>query len=199
MSVVNESSSTSISISEPVIKLTKFTTTSNITLHTTTTMAVTTTTKPTTTTTTKSTTSTGKPTTETAKSTTQTTASSTNSDLEYLAIAIYAEAGGDAVSDTVRIMVGNVVLNRVRSSRFPNTIYEVLTQKHQYGMFWKTGIAWPARHTNAGEKHAVKRAYDIAQRVLDGESLLPCDVIYQAEFPQGTETVYYESGYYFCR
>ena len=123
----------------------------------------------------------------------------TDEELEMLALVIYQEAGADYCSDETRLMVGTVVMNRVADDRFPNTIYEVLTQRAQYGRLHWTGIVWPARASNSGEAHAVERAYQLAERILLGERLLPGDVIWQAEFKQGTEVVAYQDGMYFCR
>jgi len=123
----------------------------------------------------------------------------TEAELEALAIVIYQEAGGDACSDETRIMVGNVVMNRVADERFPDTIEEVLLQKQQYGRLYWTGLVWPERASQSVEAHAVERAYDCAERVLEGERLLPEDVIWQAEFTQGTEIVAHQDGFYFCR
>lgn len=120
-------------------------------------------------------------------------------DLEMLALVIYQEAGGDACSDETRLMVGNVVMNRVASDLFPDTIEEVLLQKRQYGRLHWTGLVWPERASQSVEAHAVQRAYDCAERVLEGERLLPEDVIWQAEFVQGTEIVAQQDGFYFCR
>lgn len=120
-------------------------------------------------------------------------------DLEMLALVIYQEAGGDACSDETRLMVGNVVMNRVASDRFPDTIEEVLLQERQYGRLHWTGLVWPERASKPEEAHAVQRAYDCAERVLEGERLLPDDVIWQAEFKQGTEVVAEQDGMYFCR
>lgn len=123
----------------------------------------------------------------------------TAEELEMIALVIYQEAGGDASSDETRLMVGTVVMNRVADSRFPDTIYEVLTQKSQYGLLHWTGIVWPERASYASEAHAVARAYECAERILLGERFLPEDVIFQAEFEQGIETVAYSDGMYFCR
>lgn len=120
-------------------------------------------------------------------------------DLEMLALVIYQEAGGDACSDETRLMVGNVVLNRVADDRFPDTIEEVLLQKQQYGRLHWTGLQWAERASKPEEAHAVERAYECAEQLLEGERLLPDDVIWQAEFPQGTETVAEQDGFYFCR
>lgn len=123
----------------------------------------------------------------------------TEAELEAMAIVIYQEAGGDACSDETRIMVGNVVMNRVADERFPDTIEEVLLSKRQYGRLHWTGLVWADRASKPEEAHAVERAYDCARRVLEGERLLPDDVIWQAEFVQGTEIVAQQDGFYFCR
>lgn len=123
----------------------------------------------------------------------------TADELEMMALVIYTEAGGDACSDKTRLMVGNVVMNRVSDSRFPSTLCSVLMQEGQYGRFYWTGLVWPAKASDPTEEHAVERAYACAERVLLGEKLLPEDVIWQAEFIQGTEVVTYQDGMYFCR
>lgn len=123
----------------------------------------------------------------------------TEAELEAMAIVIYQEAGGDACSDETRIMVGNVVMNRVADERFPDTIEEVLLAKRQYGRLHWTGLVWPERASQSVEAHAVERAYDCAKRVLEGERLLPDDVIWQSEHIQGTEIVVHQDGFYFCR
>lgn len=123
----------------------------------------------------------------------------TEEELEILAIIIYQEAGANAISDETRLMVGNVFLNRVYSDGFPDTFREVALQARQYGTLHWTGIRWPERAQDAAEEQAVQRAYDIAKRLLDGERVLDEDVVWQAEFQQGTEVVAYSDGIYFCR
>lgn len=123
----------------------------------------------------------------------------TEEDLEILALIIYQEAGGDACSDETRQMVGTVVLNRVASPYFPDTIKDVALQRAQYGLLYWTGIKWPDRAELPQEAHAVARAYECAEQLLEGDRALPADVVYQAEFTQGTEVVAEVDGIYFCR
>lgn len=123
----------------------------------------------------------------------------TAKELEMLALVIYQEAGGDACSDETRRMVGTVVMNRIADDRYPDTMHEVITQRGQYGRLYWTGTMWPERASKPEEAHAVERAYTIAEEVLLGARVLPEDVIYQAEFKQGTEVVAYQDGLYFCR
>lgn len=90
-------------------------------------------------------------------------------DLEHLAIIIYREAGGDACCNECRRRIADVVLNRVADDRFENTIEEVLLSPHQFGKLYKTGLVWPERASKPEEKHAVERAYQIAEEVLQGK------------------------------
>ena len=108
---------------------------------------------------------------------------------EMLACVIYQEAGGNGSCDDCRRYVGDIVLNRVADPRFPNTMYEVLTAKSQYGTLHWTGIKWPDRAKNSGEKEAVARAYRIAEELLSGNhsELYGNGYIWQAGFKQGTD------------
>lgn len=51
-------------------------------------------------------------------------------DIDLLAAIIECEAGGE--SYTGKVAVGNVVMNRVKSSVFPNTVIEVIYQNRQF-------------------------------------------------------------------
>lgn len=120
-------------------------------------------------------------------------------ELELLALVIYQEAGGDACNDDTRLKIGTVVMNRVADPRFPDTIRDVVLQRGQYGRLYWTGPKWPVRASKAEEAHAVARAYDCAEMVLNGYRSLPADVVYQAEFEQGDGVVAHQDGFYFCR
>lgn len=122
----------------------------------------------------------------------------TEQELETLAIIIYQEAGADKCSDDTRRKVGSVFLNRVNSTMFPDTFEEVATQERQYGTLYWTGIKWPKRASMEQEAHAVERAYNIAEELLTDGSILPGNVIYQAEFVQGDGIYCYQDNIYFC-
>lgn len=123
----------------------------------------------------------------------------TSEELEYLALVIYQEAGADYCSDETRLMVGTVVMNRVADPRFPDSIRGVLTQEGQYGRLHWTGLVWADRASLAVEAHAAERAYKCAEKILSGYRSFGSDVIWQAEFVQGSEIVAYQDGIYFCR
>ena len=122
----------------------------------------------------------------------------TDDEVEILALVIYQEAGADYCSDDTRRKVGSVFLNRVKSSLFPNTFREVAIQKQQYGTLYWTGIKWPDRAVKEQEAHAVQRAYTVARELLANGSILPDNVIYQAEFPQGDGIYCQQDDIYFC-
>ena len=62
----------------------------------------------------------------------------TEEDLLWLSRIIEVEARGGSVDK--KTAVGNVVINRVKSSQFPNTIYEVIFQKGQFPPAYKSGF-----------------------------------------------------------
>lgn len=115
--------------------------------------------------------------------------------LDLLACVIMQEAGADYCSDDMRIGVGNVVLNRLASPDFVgDTLEEILTRYGQWGRYYWTGVKMPEN----ANPDAVERAYDCAQRVLDGEVFVPENVVFVAEFIQGSGVAYEECGIYFC-
>ena len=114
-----------------------------------------------------------------------------------MAAAICQEAGGE--SRYVKVRVANVMVNRVLSDSFPNTIEGVLTQRGQYDLY--SGKNFPDWAT----EEIKKECYDVALKVLSGEERpLPERVVYQAEFRQGSGTYEHcdsaqkNNGYYFC-
>lgn len=74
---------------------------------------------------------------ETTTATEETTSASSsvsNSDLDLMAAIIECEAGGESYEG--KIGVGAVILNRMRSSEFPNTLSEVIYQSGQFEPVW---------------------------------------------------------------
>ncbi len=56
------------------------------------------------------------------------------SPLYCLSINTYHEARGESYKE--QLAVSQVVLNRVADQRWPNTICDVVTQKHQFSWYW---------------------------------------------------------------
>lgn len=138
-------------------------------------------------------TETTEPVTEEATEPTEEVKNYTDDDLFYLAAAVCREAGGE--SEEIQLLVANVIINRVNSSIYPDTIYEVLTQYKQYGTMWKYGVSFP----DWADDKVKEQCYSVAKRILEGERFCPENVLFQAEFKQGSG-VYKQFGddYYFC-
>lgn len=116
----------------------------------------------------------------------------TEDDLFYLAAAVCREAGGE--SEEIQLLVANVIINRVNSPHYPDTIYGVLTQYKQYGTMWMYGVSFP----DWADDNVKEQCYSVAQRILNGERYCPENVLFQAEFQQGSGVYKHIGVYYFC-
>lgn len=97
------------------------------------------------------------------------------SDLDMLAAIIECEAGGEPYVG--KVAVGAVVLNRLRSSRFPNTIMGVLYQKRQFSPVGSGRFAVVlARGANA-------TCYQAAQDALAGQSPVGEKLFFRTPIP----------------
>lgn len=118
----------------------------------------------------------------------------TDEELDLLAHIIYAEAGSTWIPDWVQRLVGSVVLNRVKSGYFPNTIQEVVYQPGQYAPTWDGSI----------HKTPDARTVANARYLLEHGSVCPANVTGQSNFVSGSGiyTTYYDSilgtTTYFC-
>ncbi len=118
----------------------------------------------------------------------------TEEDLDLLARIINAEAGCDWIPDWVQRLVGSVVINRVNSKYFPNTIREVIYQPGQYGPVYNGMINYTPS----------KKAIENARYVLENGSTCPANVTGQNGVISGSGvyTSYYDSilgtTIYFC-
>lgn len=125
------------------------------------------------------------------RTTTQTTKDTyinqyTEDDLYVLSHVIYGEAGD--CSNEAQRAVGSVVLNRVASSEFPNTIRGVVFQPSQYACTWDGNYY----------REPSERAVNNAKYLLENGSTLPSYVVYQAQFVQGRGVYAEIDGEIFC-
>ena len=109
-------------------------------------------------------------------------------ELDLLARLIMAEAGSDWCKDDMLAYVGSVVLNRMASDKYPDTMYKVIYQPGQYACV-NNG------HIN---KEPTERCWEIAEDLLVNGSVLPENVVYQAEFRQGKGVYCTVQNMYFC-
>jgi len=113
----------------------------------------------------------------------------TEDDLYWLAKIVFAEAGEDI--DLGQQAVANVVLNRVKSPNFPNTIYDVIWQQTAGGV-WQFSPCGDGRINLEPDE----RAYENARLVLEGLRVLPDDVLY---FIRSREVVEKVGVHRFCK
>lgn len=122
----------------------------------------------------------------TSKPKVKTTKSYSDEDLTILTRVIYGEASGQ--SWDFQVAVGSVVLNRVKSNKFPNTIKEVVFQRGQYA------CTWDGNYNKTPNEQAKK----VARYLLENGSQLPSYVLFQAEFLQGRGVYKKMGNTYFC-
>lgn len=109
----------------------------------------------------------------------------TDYDLRLLSQIIFSESG--YCSEQLQLYVGSVVINRTKDARFPNSIEGVVFQKGQYA---PVGSKIWYQTPN-------KSSIQSAKTILSQGSVLPPNVVFQANFTQGKgiycelETVYF--------
>ena len=122
----------------------------------------------------------------------------TEEEFELLSRLVYAEANvwknyetgcWEYCSDEWQMNVVCVVLNRMHSNKFPNTIKDVIYAPGQY---------YPAYTPGGLDLVPDERAYENVRRVLDGEYSIPENVVFQAQFLQGTGIYQQIGNTYFC-
>ena len=96
-----------------------------------------------------------------------------DTDLWFLSRVIQAESG--YCSQQMQEYVGSVVLNRVADDRFPDTIPEVIEQPNQY-----------STASFLTSQEPTQQVINVAVDLLENGSKLPADIIYQANFSQGS-------------
>ena len=98
-------------------------------------------------------------------------------DLFLLSKIVDAEAGSSWLTEEHRLLVASVIINRVNSPEYPNTIYDVVYQKGQYA---------PAEKEWFAELIPSRDSVMAAYKILSEGSIAPPDVVYQANFRQGS-------------
>lgn len=112
----------------------------------------------------------------------------TTKKIYRLAQLMYAE-NGSAEDDCV-LLTGIVVVKRMKSKKYPNTLEGVISQEGQYSTY----------QTGKIECKPDERCLELAEEILrfDLQKYYPDNLVFQAEFPQGSE-IYEQFGHeYFC-
>ncbi len=105
-----------------------------------------------------------------------------SSELDLLAALIQCEAGGE--SRTGKVAVGAVVLNRVASPSFPNTITEVIYQSGQFTPAYSGALA------SVLATGARSDCYEAAQAALNGENPVGSCLYFNSGYGQGIQIGY---------
>lgn len=121
-------------------------------------------------------------------------------DRDIIASVVYNESWYGC-STRHRELVATVVVNRVNSSMFPNSVYEVVVQKGQYLPAYANANSYYGQRARA-DATAWAECQRIATKALRGQIECPSNVLFQANFRQGKGV--YETHYtsystsYFC-
>lgn len=93
----------------------------------------------------------------------------TDNDMKYLAAIIFCEAGNQSYAG--KVAVGCVVMNRVNSPKFPNTVLGVIKQPYQFGPVRQGKFAREVKKVEQGKysRGARRQCMKAAQEVLEGQ------------------------------
>lgn len=111
----------------------------------------------------------------------------TDWDYEMLAYAIYREAGSSLCPQEEREDVGCVILNRqmqggINRNMIDPSIADIIDENK-----WNGGpIQYPYYSSEYNQNVITKDCYEAARRVLEREVVAPRNVLYQAQFRQGS-------------
>lgn len=106
-----------------------------------------------------------------------------------LAQLMYAENGA-AKDDECVLLTGIVVMKRMKSDKYPNTLEGVISQEGQYSTY----------QTGRIDCEPDERCLEIAEEILrfNLQKYYPDNLVFQAEFPQGSKTFKQFDHEYFC-
>ncbi len=105
-----------------------------------------------------------------------------NGELALLAAIIQCEAGGE--SHTGKVAVGAVIMNRVRSSSFPDTISEVVYQSGQFSPVSNGSLS------TVLAQGARSDCYQAAQEALDGSNPIGDALYFNSGYGRGIQIGY---------
>lgn len=103
-------------------------------------------------------------------------------DRDIVATVVYNEAGFGC-SERHMELVAQVVVNRVNSPRFPNTVYDVVVAPRQYHPAYANPNSYYGQRARKSDKWAL--CQEVATRALLGQVECPSNVFWQANFRQG--------------
>lgn len=109
-------------------------------------------------------------------------------DVNMLAHLIFSECGSNWCTEEMQYLTGSVVINRVNSEDYPNTIEDVINQKGQYSC----------------SSYYLQKDFDndtiweIAKELIVFGTDTPANLVYQSQFKQGKEIYKHIGNQYYC-
>lgn len=96
----------------------------------------------------------------------------TKSELRLMASIINCEAGGESYQG--KLAVGIVIMNRVHSKKFPNTVKKVIYQKHQFSPVTNGSLKKKLRQYDRGKTKSSqwKSCISAAKKTLSGQKTI---------------------------
>jgi len=113
----------------------------------------------------------------------------TQEDIYIMAHLLNGECGNVKNDEWVKYY-GSVVLNRIDSTEFPNTLKEVVFQKHP--------LQYACTVDGNYDREPPQRMFDIAKELLTNGSIIPKNIVFQAQKRQGSGTWKKCGNNYFC-
>lgn len=111
----------------------------------------------------------------------------TEDEIDLLARLLTAEQGYNA-DEMDYYMTGSVIVNRIKSEKFPNSLYEVVFQSGQYQCVSNNHI----------NREYDDVAWEVAEELLEEGTTIDERVTYQAEFEQGSGVYKKRGRTYYC-
>lgn len=93
----------------------------------------------------------------------------TENDVKHMAAIIFCEAGNQSYAG--KVAVGCVVMNRVQSPKFPNTVLKVIKQPYQFSPVRQGKFSREVKKVEGGKysKGVRRQCMKAAQEVLEGQ------------------------------
>ena len=110
----------------------------------------------------------------------------TDEDMDELASLIWLEARGEP--EAGQQAVAEVVLNRVLSADFPDSVHEVIYQDDQFE---------PAPYMDTAEP--TETQYEAIRKAMTGKNIIPDDVVYFATEPENDRVFGKIGSHWFCK
>lgn len=107
--------------------------------------------------------------------------------LELLARVLHRENSNEIDGEEATWNTASVIINRINSSKYPNTLEDVIYQPGQYECI-----------NSLYKEEPTDIEWEVAAEVLNSGSILPSDVLYAAEFRQGSGVYDKVGKTYYC-